>query len=248
MSETIWTERVPGGAHTSFVMRRGTRLRITAEDAGANASLVLYNYEQPSERYNMPDTLKGQHTAFLTLHHVLYSDMGRAMCSITADDCGWHDPICGVSNAALVEARYGVARYQEHRNDYHRNGQDSLQNELEKYGLTPKDLVAPLNLFSKVSVDDQGNLVFHQEHAAAGDSVELRFEMHCLVALTTCQHPLDPEPRYAPRAVTLECLPAALPGPDDPARRRCPENARAFINTERMFPFDVAEGVREVAA
>ena len=154
MSEVLWTDRVPGGAHTSFVMRRGTRLRITAEDAGANASLVLYNYEQLTESYNMADTLKGQHTAFLTRDHVLYSDMGRVMCSITADDCGWHDPMCGVSNAALVTAKYGAARYQEHRNDYHRNGQDSLVNELEKYGLSLKDLVAPLNLFSKVVVDE----------------------------------------------------------------------------------------------
>lgn len=248
MSDLLWIERVPGGAHTSFVMRRGTRLRITAEAAGANVSVVLYNYEQLTESYNVADTLKGQHTAYLTRDHVLYSDMGRAMCSITDDDSGWHDPICGLSNAALVAAKYGVARYQEHRNDYHRNGQDSLVNELEKYALSLKDLVAPLNLFSKVVVDDTGNLAFQPGHAAAGDSVELRFEMHCLVALTTCQHPLDPAPRYAPRAVTLQCRRSDLPGPDDPARRRCPENERAFINTERMFPFDRADGVREVSA
>ena len=240
MSEIFWTERVPGGAHSSFVMRRGTRLRITAEEAGANASLVLYNYEQLTESYNMADTLKGQHTAFITEHHVLYSDMGRVMCSVTADTCGWHDPFCGLSDRALVNAKYGEARFQKHRNDYHRNGADSLLNELAKYGLGVRDLVAPLNLFSRVTVDDTGALQFHPDNAAAEDYVDLRFEMHCLVALTTCQHPLDPAPAYAPQAVRLDCLASALPGADDPARTRCPENERAFINTERMFPPGVA--------
>jgi uncharacterized protein len=236
MSDPLWSEVVPGGAHTSFVMRRGTALRVTAQQAGANASIVLFNYEQLTERYDMADTLKGQHTAYLTTNHVLYSDMGRAMCSITADTCGWHDPFCGVSDAALVAARYGDARYQDHRNAYYRNGADSLVNELFKYGLGVRDLIAPLNLFSKVTVDEAGAMHFHPENAASGDCVELRFEMHCLVALTTCQHPLDPAPHYAPGAVLLECRAAARPGPDDPARRRCPENERAFINTERMFP------------
>ena len=50
------------------------------------------------------------------------------------------------------------------------------------------------------------------------------------------------------RAVALQCVRSALPGPDDPARKRCPENERAFINTERLFPLDRAEGVTEVAA
>ena len=248
MSEILWTERVPGGAHTSFVMRRGTELRLTAEQAGANVSVVLYNYEQLSESYNMADTLKGQHTAFISTNHVLYSDMGRAMCSVTHDDCGWHDPICGLSDAESVASKYGVARYQEHRNDYYRNGHDSLLNELEKYALSLKDLVAPLNLFSKVTVDEAGNMSFVQEHAAAGASVALRFEMHCLVALTTCQHPLDPAPSYVPKPVSLQCAVAALAGPDDTARRLCPENERAFTNTERMFPFQRAAGVTEGAA
>lgn len=236
MNHPIWSETVLGGAHTSFVMRRGTTLRVTAQGAGANTAIVLYNYEQLTESYNMADTLKGQHTAFITTNHVLYSDMGRVMCSVTADTCGWHDPIGGLTDATLVRAKYGTARYQEHRNDYYRNGADSLVNEIAKYGLGVRDLVAPLNLFTKVTVDDTGALHFHPGHAGAGDHVDLRFEMHCLVALTTCQHPLDPAPVWAPQPVLLECRATPLAGPDDPARRHCPENERAFGNTERMFP------------
>lgn len=231
----LWEEVVPGGAHWSGVLRRGTTLRIQDLEGGANVSVLLYNHEEKLERYNMADTLKGQHTAFLTQGNVCYSDMGRALCSITADTCGWHDTICGLSTAETVKQKYGEARYQEHRNDYHRNGYDSLVNELGKYGLGKRDVVANLNLFSKVTVGDAGMLEFQPGNSKAGDYVDLRFEMHTLLVLSTCQHVLDPEPVYRPRTIRLSLRRSAAPGPDDPCRMHCPQNQRAFINTERLY-------------
>lgn len=231
----LWQETVPGGAHWSGVLRRGNTLRITGVEAGANVSMLFYNWENTAERYNMADTLKGQHTAFLTAGNACYTDMGRVICSITADTCGWHDTICGVSTAAGVMARYGEGGYQALRNGYHRNGFDSLVNELGKYGLGRRDLVANLNLFSKVTVDDNGGMHFHPHNAAAGDFVDLRFDMHALVVLSTCQHPLDPAPEYRPKSVQLTAWKSGVAGADDACRRRCGENERAFINTERYY-------------
>lgn len=231
----LWEEQVPGGAHWSGVLRRGVTLRVADLQGGANVSMLFYNHEDRLERYNMADTLKGQHTAFLSAGKVCYSDMGRVLCSLTADSCGWHDTIGGVSNARMVQRKYGEARYQGHRNDYHRNGYDSLVNELGKYGLGRRDLVANLNLFSKVTVDETGAMQFHPGNSRAGDCVDLRFEMPALVVLSTCQHPLDPEPRYNPRAISLTAWRSGVAGTDDPCRNACPENQRAFINTERLY-------------
>ena len=50
-------------------MRRGVTLRLTDLEGGANFSALFYNFEEKTERYNMPDTLKAQHTAFLTRGH-----------------------------------------------------------------------------------------------------------------------------------------------------------------------------------
>src|ERR1700694_1468083 len=126
----LWEETVQPAASWSHVLKRGTSLRITDVEGGANAGAIFYNFECPSERYNMPDTLKAQHVARLTEGLVLYSDMGRILCSITEDTVGWHDPLGGCSNAAQVLATYGEARYQECRNEYHRNGHDSFVVEL----------------------------------------------------------------------------------------------------------------------
>lgn len=230
----LWDDIVPGGCHWSGLVRRGQVLRLTALGDGANAALLAFNAEDKLERYNMPDTLKAQHTAFLTAGHVAYSDMGRVLFSVTADSLGWHDTWCGVGDAAMLEAKVGEPhRFDTHRNAMHRNGRDGLLIELAKHGLGPRDLVPTLNLFSKVVPDDEGALRFVVDHAREGDGVDLRFEMTALVVLSTAPHPLDPKTVYDPAPVRLSAWRAAPVAADDPCRTSCPQNERGFLNTER---------------
>jgi len=231
----LWEETLRAGAHWSGVARRGVTLRLTDLEGGANVAALFYNYEEKLERYNMADTLKAQHTAYLTKGCVCYSDMGRVLCSIVADTCGWHDTYCGVSNAAMVAARFGETRFQEQRNDYYKNGYDSLLNELGKYGLGKRDIVANVNFFSKVTTDADGDLHFATNHSRAGHHVDLRFEMNTLVVFSTCQHPLDPALNYRPRSVKVSAFAAQPAAPDDLCRNRCPENQRGFRNTEMLY-------------
>lgn len=231
----LWEEFVPGGGHWSGVMKRGTSLRLTDTKGGANVSMLFFNQEEKLERYNMADTLKAQHTAHLTRGFVCYSDMGRVLCSITADTCGWHDPICGVLDARTMHAKYGTHRFQEHRNSMYRSGRDGLLIELGKYGLGRRDLTATVNFFSKVMADAAGNLVFQPGNSRAGDYVDLRFEMNTLVALSTAPHPLDPNPDYAPKRVRVTAWRSGTPEADDYCRNFRPENQRGFYNTEVLF-------------
>ena len=231
----IWEETVQPGASWSHVLKRGTVLRITDPEGGANAGALFYNFECPVERYNMPDTLKAQHIARLTDGFVLYSDMGRILCSIVADTVGWHDPIGGCSNAALIAAKYGTRSYQQARNECYRNGRDSFLVELAKWGLGPRDLVPNVNFFSRVTVDDTGAMRFHAGNSTAGAYVELRAEMNVLTILNTCPHPLDDHPQWAPKPVSLSIRRGAPVTATDPCRLSRPENARGFTITERYF-------------
>jgi urea carboxylase-associated protein 2 len=216
----------------SGVIGRGRTLRLTDLEGGANVGMLLYHADVPSERYNMPDTLKGQHIFYLRHPYCLHSDMGRILASITSDTVGWHDTVCGCSDAALVAQKYGVKNYQTARNDFHRNARDCFLIELAKWGLGRRDLVPNLNLFSKVVADEAGRLTFVTAHSKAGDHISLRFELDTLVALNTCQHPLDPDPTYHPRQVRLEVFRTPPVAADDVCRRSRPENERAFTNTE----------------
>jgi hypothetical protein len=231
----LWEETIQPGAAWSHVLKRGTSLRLVDLEGVANVGGIFYNFECPVERYNMPDTLKAQHIARLSAGFVLYSDMGRILCSVIADTVGWHDPIGGTSNANLIAKKYGSADYQESHNDYHKNGRDSFLIELGKWGLGPRDLTANVNFFSRVSVDETGGMNFVPDNSKAGDSVELRAEMNVLVILNTCQHPLDPNPKYQPKPVQVEIRSVPAPASDDPCRISRPENGRGFTLTERYF-------------
>ena len=231
----LWADTIQPGASWSLVLRRGRELRIEDVEGGANAAALFFNFECPVERYNMPDTLKAQHTAHLTTGFVVYSDMGRVLCSITEDTCGWHDPLGGHNDAGAVREKYGASSYQKERNAWHRNTRDNFQAEVEKYGLGFRDLSPNVNFFSKVVVESDGSMMFVPGNSGAGDFVTLRAEMNLLVVLDTGQHPLDPNPAYQPKPVRFsvrEALPVAV---DDPCRISCPENGRGFINTERYF-------------
>ena len=231
----LWTETLPGNSTWSHILKRGTALRLTALDDAPNIAAILFNADNLSERLNLPDTLKAQHIARLTTGAVLYSDMARILASITHDTVGWHDPLGGCSDAALVAKKYGALTYQQARNEWHQNALDGFLIELEKYGLGPRDLTMNINFFSKVEVLDDGSMNFITGNAVAGDQVELRAEMNTLVILNSCQHPMDPASSYASKQVELTLKRVPAPGAEDPCRTFRPENARGFTLTERYF-------------
>ena len=234
MNETIlWEEELRGGQTWSQVLDPGMALRFTDLHGGANVSCLFYNAHEPSERYNMPDTLKAQHIARLTKGFVLYSDMGRILCSITEDTVGWHDPLGGTLSAAHIAAKYGEKPYQQNRNDFTQPSRESLILELAKYSLEARDLTPTLNLFTKVQVNALGQMHYVPGNSPPGSLVELRAEMKVLVLANANHHPLEPGTVYAPKPVKLTVKRVPRPLDDDPCRISRPENGRGFALTER---------------
>mgnify|MGYP002387179866 CR=1 FL=1 len=233
--KVLFSEIVPGGGHWSYRLPRGTTLRMTALDAGANLSLVLYSAQEKLERYNLPDSLKAQHTAHYTRGHVLMSDMGRAMASVTNDSVGWHDPLGLLLDTPRMLEKYGAHAYQQFRNGMFRSARDGLLIEIGKYGLSRRDLIAPVNFFSKVTVDAEGRFHYVENHARAGDCVDLRLDMDVIVAFSSAPHPLDPNPAYAPGKVGLAVWRSGPAPADDYCRSFRPENARALYNTDLLY-------------
>ena len=235
MSMLLWEEMLEGFAAWTHVLKRGTALRLTALGENANVAAIFSNADLPSERMNLPDTLKAQHIARLTQGDVLFSDMGRVLLSLTADSAGWHDPLGGCADAEAVAARYGALPYGNARNGWHQNPLDAFTNELAKVGLGARDLMMNMNFFSKVQIGFDGGMHFVPGSAAPGSSVELRAEMNTLCILANCQHAMDPNQVYEQAPVKLEILRVDAPGADDPCRLSSPEAARGFTLTERYF-------------
>jgi uncharacterized protein len=228
----VLRESLHGGRAWSRRMRRHEVLRIVDVSGEACVSALFYNAKDPLERYNMADTLKAQYTAFLTRGRVLFSDMGRVLCSIIGDTCGWHDTMSGCGDAETSRGKFGEGDYQKLRNDFHRNARDNFLVELAKHGLGKRDIVANVNFFVRVAADDEGNVAWRGDNSHLGASVDLRFEMDTLAVLSNTPHPLDPKPRYAPPRVELAVWRVEPPGPRDECRCSRPENGRGFILTE----------------
>ncbi|WP_020620333.1 urea amidolyase associated protein UAAP1 [Paenibacillus daejeonensis] len=229
-SSSLTLTLVPG-AKWSGIIGKDKELIFTATESGANLSMLLYQANDPAERYSMSDSLKAQYTAYLSQGRVLMSDNGRVLAAITEDSVGWHDTICGCSAAAEIEEAYGRTSYQEHRNNRLMNGRDNFLVELSKSGLGPRDLVPNVNLFSKAVCDEAGTLQHVPDHCAAGATVTLRTEMDILLVLSNTPHPLDRSASYPSVPITLEVRDAERTKVGDTWVEKRPENRRAYENT-----------------
>jgi len=240
MSKMFYTTTIPGNGHWSLEMRRGTFMKITDLEGGANVGMLFYNPRNLLERYNAPDTLKCQHTFKLQRGNCLYSDMGRIFASITEDysangEGNWHDTVCGNSNATQVAQQFGPRDYQKDRNSWLQNGGDAFLVELAKYGLGRADMASNLNWFSKIIADNNGNIKLDSQNQAQGNSVTLRFEMDTLVLLHTCPHPLTKTEAYPFKPVQIELGEAESVGDDDFCKNFRPENQRGFQNNALYY-------------
>lgn len=226
-SQIVSQETIPGGWYASFRVARWQSLRLVDLGGASTASLMLWNADDASERYNSGDTVKLQWTARLSSGRLLFSDMGRVLASITADTCGAHDALIGGSTEASNGRRYGTAGL--------RNSRDNLVLAAGKLGLGVADIPTPIAFFADLRTDEAGRFVWHDGAAAPGRLVELRAEMNLLVAVSNCPHPFDPRPDYAPGPIEAVVWRSPPPAADDPARHNGEEAERGFINTDREF-------------
>ena len=112
IADPVETAEVPGGWYWWCRLAKGEGIRITRQEGAGSVALVAWNALDPSERLNLPDTVKVQWNTKVQKGRVLFSDMGRVMLSVTEDSTGGaHDVLTGGSTAASNAARYpGVTR------------------------------------------------------------------------------------------------------------------------------------------
>ncbi|MBJ6360087.1 urea amidolyase associated protein UAAP1 [Paenibacillus sp. GCM10012307] len=225
---------VQAGEKWSGIIGRGRLINMKALGNRSNLSALFFHAPYFSERYNMPDTLKAQHSAYLTQGHILMSDQGKAMISITEDSVGWHDPLSGYTTRSGTDAKYGLTRYQTERNNWYRSGAENFTVEMYRHQLTPRDLTTPVNFFSKVVCELDGSMRYMSQETA-GRSVTLRTEMDVLVVFSNTPNPFDPDTGYPTTAIEIAVSDARPLQEDDCCLNYCAENRRAFENTWNAY-------------
>ena len=228
---------LPGGASWSRVCKRNTALTLTDVEGGANVSALLY---------------RAARSARALLHARHAEGPARQPDHVRRGAVLRHGPRARVGHARHVRLarhdhrpRDGGARRRalgrasptrRRATTWRRSARDALLVELAKHGLGARDLVANVNFFTKVGVDDgrraRGSCA---GNSRAGDAVTLRFELDTLVVLCSVPHPLDPAAEWAPRPVALELASVDAARDADAVRRACAENERGFAASEEAL-------------
>jgi uncharacterized protein len=223
----IHRETILGGWYWSTLVRRGEALRIEQGEGHSSVALVAWNAHDTTERLNLVDTAKVQWSTILSKGRVIFSDMGRVMFSLIEDSIGAHDCLMGGSTAASNAEKFP--------NQKTRNTRDNLVLIAGKLGLERRDIPAVLTLFAPTMISETGALQWRNNFSNSAHYCDLRAEMDMLVGFSNCPHPLDPDPVYAPKPITITRFKSAAPNADDVARTATAEAIRGFENNALMF-------------
>ena len=224
--DVVWAETVAGGDYTHKVLARGTELRLTDLTGDACAHLLLHSADRPWERLNTADTVKVLWNAYLGEGHLLLSDQGRVLASVTEDTSGRHDALTGTSTLARNTARYGDGAPQSASPA----GRELFKLAALKNGLAPRDLPPSVSFFQGVRIAEDGTTEFTGS-AGPGASVTLRAEQDVTVLLANVPHPLDPRPEYLCGHLQVLAYRSRPTAPGDALWDATPEGRRALLNT-----------------
>ncbi|SDS89506.1 urea amidolyase associated protein UAAP1 [Actinoplanes derwentensis] len=234
--DLTWAETVPGGGYASRRLARGTTLRLTDLAGDACVSMLILNADEPWERINIADTVKVLWQAYVGEGHLLLSDQGRVLASVTAGSRDRSDTFCGTTTLTGNTSRYGDGS----PHSATPAGRELFTLAAAKHGLTRRDLPPSISFFQGVRVGDDGTFTWLGS-AGAGATVELRAEMPVTVLLVNVPHPLDPREAYTSTPVEIRAWTGQPTAPTDPIWSRSPEGERAFLNTADYL---TARGIR----
>jgi len=193
----ILDQVIPARAPWSAVVGRGQTLRII--DLGGNQAVdcLLYNANDPVERYSAHDTVVAQRNIFLVAGTQLMSNEGAPMMTITSTTCAYHDTIGGACSRESNTLRYG------HHTGHQHACVDNFLDEGMRRGLSKRDLVSNINWFMNVPVGDDGTLGIVDGISAPGLSVDVRAEMDVLVLISNCPQINNPCNGFNPTPVRV---------------------------------------------
>jgi len=185
----------PGDCWTK-VLPIGSLLRVIDLEGQQGTDFLCYDAKNPTaNRYNAGNTIKFAKNVYPREGTQLFSDLATPLMTIARDTCGQIDTIAGCCSAEANEYRYGVENTPNCRDNFIRC--------LESHGLTARDLVANVNLFSNFPVRADGSAAFEDGSSIAGDYVELRAETSVIAMISNCPQENNPCAGFRPTPVRV---------------------------------------------
>lgn len=198
---------VPAGQGAACEVQRGEILRVVDVDGGQVCDFNAWSMPDFKERFWSGRTriLEGAH---LSAGSRLWSSPSmEIMFTITADTVTPGPSPLGGKSHDLLWARCSAElwKYREGL-DHAPNCQDNLARAIEPFGLSVHDVHDAFNIFMKTGLDAQDRLFQEDPESKAGDYLELRAEIDCLVAVSACPGQGNRIPGWEHRPLRLDVL------------------------------------------
>jgi uncharacterized protein len=196
-SKAAYIHDIPAERPWSRVLKRGQTLRIIDSEGQQAVDALLYSVDDPAERYSAQDTLRVQGSAYVGLGTRLVSNKGRVMARITADSCGRHDTSAGCCSCESNAVRFGEPTKYQHA------CRENFILELSKHGLTKRDIVANLNFFMNVPIDERGNFTVADGISAPGNYVDITADIDVIFVISNCPQVNNPCNGFNPTPIRV---------------------------------------------
>ena len=186
---------VPEGEPWSVRLAAGDVLRLVDLEGQQAVDFLCYSTDDLADRYNAANTIKLNGNIYLGQDSTLWSVRARKLMTIIEDTCGFHDTIYGCCSVEVDDVRFGK-----------NNGkgcQGNFETELAKHGLDRRDIVANVNFFMRVPVEESGVLSIVPGLSKPGDYLSLRAERDVLAVLSNCPECLNNAAGFKPTPIRV---------------------------------------------
>ena len=178
-------ETIPTRRAKATQLRRGQSIRIVNTHGAQVVDTWAFTACMLTEFMSMEHTRATLTRLRPKVGDGLYTNRRRKILTLTEDTSrGDHDTLI----AACDSERYMLLGVK----GYHDNCTDNLFAAMQALGLTPPQCPSPLNLFMNIPWTADGGLSFDPPTSQPGDSVTLRAELDCIVAMSACPQDILP--------------------------------------------------------
>jgi uncharacterized protein YcgI (DUF1989 family) len=190
---------IPAREGRAFRLKSGDRIRIGLADGPQVADVFAFALPDLTELLSVEHTRSCTGRLTPRVSEAFYSSRRRPMLAFEADTSpGTHDLLL----SACDQARYTLLGHQTP----HRSCVANMTEALSALGLKPPEIPSPVNLFERVAMGSDGELVIEPPLAKRGDSVTLRALMDLVLVISAC--PMDIVPTNGadlrPKAIFVE--------------------------------------------
>jgi uncharacterized protein YcgI (DUF1989 family) len=170
--------QIASASAVAFEIERNKLVRIVSPEGQQVGDLVAFNRPNITERFSAGRTRSENGKVKISVGDRLFSNLCNVMFEITQDTCGVHDLLYPPCNRWVFQNRYRIPP--------HDGCEENLEKALSPWGITKSDIPDPFNVFENSIMDEAGRLKIQTPVSRAGDYVELRARMNCLVGVSAC--------------------------------------------------------------